>query len=118
MGFTRRLAFLLSGFLIWALHFGFAYGLTAIACARGFSGNSSGGFGVVPLAIVAATGFAVVLQGLVAITAGRGRGPGIGGEPDTSVREFWRYATVGVAVLGAVAVAWTGVPVLIVRPCG
>lgn len=118
MGFTRRMLFLLSGLLIWALHFGLVYAVTTIACARGFSGNSGGGLGVVPLTIAAATCFAVVLQGLVVITAGRGHGPGIGGEPDTSVREFWRYATVGIAVLGAVSVAWTGVPVLFVHPCG
>lgn len=118
MAFTRRLLFLLSGLLVWAAHFGLVYAVTALACARGFSGNSGGGFGVVPLVIAAATGFAVVLQGLVAIAAGRGRGPGIGDEPDTSVREFWRYATVGIAVLGTVAVAWTGVPAFFVHSCG
>lgn len=118
MSFTRRLAFLLSGFLIWALHFGLVYAVTAFACARGFSGNSGGGSGIVTLTIAAATGFAVVLQGSIVICAGRGRGPGIGGEPDTSVREFWRTATAGIAVLGAVAVAWTAVPVFFVRPCG
>ena len=106
MGFTRRLLFLLSGLLVWAVHFGLVYAVTALACARGFSGNSSGGFGVVPLVIAAATCFAVILQGLVGFAAGRGRGPGIGGEVDTSVREFERYATVGIAVLGAVAVVW------------
>jgi hypothetical protein len=118
MAFARRLVFLLSGFLIWALHFGLVYAVTAFACARGFSGNSSPGSSIVPLTVAAATCVAVVLQGAIVVCAGRGRGPGIGGEPDTSVREFWRTSTMGIAVLGAVAVTWTAVPVFFVRPCG
>ena len=78
-GFAGRLLFLTAGFLVWALHFGFVYGLNGLACAREFSGNMIGGFGVVPVVIVAATIVALVLQGLVAVTAVSGRDPGIGG---------------------------------------
>jgi hypothetical protein len=117
-GFASRLLFLTAGFLVWALHFGFVYGLNALACARGFSGNMIGGFGVVPVVIVAATVVALLLQGLIAITAVSGRGPGIGGEPDTSVRAFWRYTTAALSALSAVSVFWTAVPVLFTQSCG
>lgn len=116
-GFSAKFAFLLSGLLIWALHFLFVYGVNGLACARGFAGNEMGGFGVVPLTVLAATAVALAFQGAILLVAYAGHGPGIHGEQDNSLGEFWRFTTAALAALSLVAVVWTGLPALFIHPC-
>jgi hypothetical protein len=117
VGFHVKLVFLLSGLLIWVLHFLFVYGLNGLACARGFGGNIAWGVGVVPLVVVAATVIAVLLEVWVLAVAFAGGGPGINGEADRSVREFWRFTTATIAGLSLIAVVWTGLPAFFIDPC-
>jgi hypothetical protein len=113
-----RLVFLLGGFLVWAGHLTFLYGFHALVCARPNTGTETPGMNVVPLTIGAATLIAIGLNLAILLTAIRGRGPGIGGESDTAIRQFWRYGTAVVAGFSLLAVAWSGFPVIVIRSCG
>ncbi|HEY8509551.1 MAG TPA: hypothetical protein VIL32_14395, partial [Steroidobacteraceae bacterium] len=59
--FTRSSLWLFAGLLIWAANFFVTYVFTAVACARGFAGNSIAGLGVIP--------FVTILSSVVAIMA-------------------------------------------------
>jgi hypothetical protein len=112
-----RLVFLLGGFLVWAAHLTFLYGFHALVCARPNSGTEAADISV-PMVAGAATVIALGADVVILLTAVRGRGPGIGGEPDPALRRFWRYGTALVAGFSMIAVAWSGLPVLVIRSCG
>jgi hypothetical protein len=88
-----------AGVIIWALHFTALYGVTALACARGWEG-------VVPSAIAGATALAVVAAAAVMVAGWRRR----------SVFEYWLSATV--AGFGLIAIVYEAIPVLVVPICG
>jgi len=115
--FPVKFLYLVSGLVIWATHFLLVYGLNGVACARRFSGTAGWENDVVPAAVLAATAVAIVINGVILIAAVLGRGPGIGAEPDASVRNFWQVTTALLAGLSIVAVAWTGLPALMIGPC-
>jgi hypothetical protein len=116
-GFVRKLSFFLSGFILWFVHFGVLYGINGLACARGFAMEPVAGTNITVMSIVVATAIATVALIAVLFLAAAGRGPGISQETDESVRQFWRFGTIAIALLGIVAILWSGLPVLIIRPC-
>jgi hypothetical protein len=99
MSFPSTALFISAGVIIWALHFGALYGLTALACARGWEA-------IVPPFIAAATAVAVIAS-LVVIAAGWRR---------REVFEYWLAATV--AGFGLLAIVYEAIPVLMVPTCG
>lgn len=116
-GFMRKLMFFLSGLLVWAAHFGLVYGINGLACARSFATQPVAGTSLVAFSVAAATALAAIIIVAVLVLAIAGRGPGIGHETDGALRAFWRYGTIAIASLGVIAVLWSGLPVLIIRPC-
>lgn len=97
--FHRTALWISAGVIVWVLHFTAIYGLSALACARGWSA-------LVAPVIVAATAIASIAL-VVIIAAGlRRRGE----------FESWLAATIG--ALALVAVIYEAVPVLLlVAPC-
>lgn len=87
-----------SGVIVWALHFGALYGLTALACARGWQSL------VVP-SIALATALAAILALLIVVAGWRRRA------------RFESWMTAGIAALALVAIVWEAIPVLIVPIC-
>lgn len=113
-----KIFFLLAGLLIWAGHFGAVYAFNATACARAFAGLALWGVGIVPAVVGVLTLAALAADIAVLVLAQAGRGPGIAGATDPATAEFWRFATMALAGLSLVAVAWAGLPALVVPPCG
>ena len=94
----RQLLFMSSGVVIWALHFGAIYGLTGLACARGW-----------PEAVTPGVALATVVAALLALAvlvAGWRRRV-----------QFESWMTAGIAALALVAIVWEALPVLIVPIC-
>jgi hypothetical protein len=116
--FIRKALFTIGGFLIWGTHFGFLYIFNALACAKRFAGLSYFGFGVVPLMAFILTAIALLATALVLLLGYLRRGPANVPHDDRPVDEFMRYTTIAVAALSLVAIAWNGLPALIVPPCG
>ncbi len=85
-----------SAVLVWALHFGFLYGFTALACARGFQHLVPWTVGVATLAAAAACAW-IIVRNLSA--------------------EFTRW--IGAALAGAalLAIVWEGAVVFLVPMC-
>jgi hypothetical protein len=97
---------MLSGALVWAVHFLAIYGFTALACARGFAAAQWLGVGVLAWAIGAAT--VVALAAATAIIASTRRTPVIG---------FTEWFTAGVAALAMLAIAWETLSAAMVPAC-
>jgi hypothetical protein len=103
--FWRRLFSGALPLLVWSAHFAFAYGLAAAQCTP--AGLRPGGpdralLGIVTLAAI----------GACAWLAWRARG--VPARRDAGVLDWARLV---LAVLALVAVAWTGVPLLLVAGC-
>ena len=94
----RQLFFMSSGAVIWALHFGAIYGLTGLACARGWQA-------AVPPGIALATVVAAILALAVLVAGWRRRA------------QFESWMTAGIAALALLAILWEALPVLIVPIC-
>jgi hypothetical protein len=108
---------MLAGLLIWAAHLTVIYGITALACARRFDDVRVLGIGIVPLTIAIATLIAMLATGLVLWLAVRDLGE-IGRTPQgEGTRRFFSFTTATVAGLSMVAIAWQGLPVLMIPPC-
>ncbi|ANW00896.1 hypothetical protein [Bradyrhizobium icense] len=115
-GFMRKSLFVLGGLLIWAAHFLFVYVLNALACARNFQELQLLGFGVVPVTIALGTAFAAAAVLALLIIALRVPDRIMDTrEPST---DFLRQLAVAVALLSLVAIGWSGLPALLVQPCG
>jgi hypothetical protein len=102
----------LAGLLIWAAHFLVIYGATGLACTRGFADARVLGFGVLALTIVAATVLALLAAGAVLVRALR-----FARRSDGGSIPFLRWMAAMVALLALVAIAWDGLPVLLVSAC-
>lgn len=116
-GFVAKFTFLLSGLIVWAVHFLFVYGVNGIACARPQLGPDVQAGSFVPATVLVATAFCVAATCGIALVALKDYGPGISAEEDASLREFWRFTTATNAGLAAIAILWTAVPALFIRPC-
>jgi hypothetical protein len=99
--------------VLWAAQFTIVYGLTAVACARGWYGHALLGLDVVRAGIAGATVLALVATGLVLwqTLARRAHAPG-----DESER-FIAGVTLWVCGLSLLAIAYNGVPALILPAC-
>jgi hypothetical protein len=116
--FMRKTLLLLASLFVWALHFLVVYPFNALACVRGWSDASLAGFGLVPVVVIAATGCAIAAS-IVILMLGLFRlGPAACLRRGASPDDFIGALTVGLAALVAVAIAWNGLPALMVPPCG
>jgi hypothetical protein len=88
------------GAMIWAAHFAVIYGLTALACARGFAA-------LVAPAVMVGTLLALTAIALTLSPALRGR----------RAFAFEHTIAVGVAGLAAVAIVLEAVPVILIPAC-
>ena len=86
-----------AGAIVWALHFAAIYGLTALACARGFPS-------AVPWAIGIATALAAAAAAAIIALALR--------NPD-----FAGWMAAAVAGLALLAIVWQAFPVLMLPAC-
>ena len=113
MSFGSALVRMSAPLVIWALHFLVIYGLTAIACARGFAATRVLGLDAVSWGIALAT---FVAAGAMLFTIGvavRQLRPQSDG---TAAFVNWMSAAAG--GLALVGVLWEAVPVLVVPVCG
>lgn len=99
MGFAASTLWISAGVIVWAAHFAAIYGFTALACARGL-----------PQAVapVVATATVLALAALVPVLARGIRRRG----------EFEGWLSAAIAGFALVAIAWEGMTVLFVAPCG
>jgi hypothetical protein len=116
--FIRKSMFMIGGLLIWGAHFAVVYIFNALACARRFAGLSYFGWGIVPLTVSVLTVVALLATALVLLLAYWRRGPARASRDEKPVNDFMRYTTITIAALSLVAIAWNGLPALIVPPCG
>ena len=114
--FTSQLLFVLSGLIVWSVHFLVVYPFNAIACARGFAGSEILGVDIVPLAILCVTIVALALIAAALFAATRRGSPATTGGDDSG--RFLRGLTLGVGLLSAVAVILETIPALMIPPCG
>jgi hypothetical protein len=108
-GFTGTTFSIWSGLLIWAADFLFVYVFAALACARGFADVRVFGIEVVPLTTVLLSGVALAATALVLVRI-RKRALRIGSDPRA---RFVLFLVGALAVLGAIAIAWTTLPPLL-----
>jgi hypothetical protein len=116
--FIRKTLFMIGGLVVWGAHFGLLYVFNALACARQFVGVSYLGVGIVPLTVSILTLLALAATLAVLLLALWQRGPARASRDQKPVNEFMRYTTITIAALSLVAIAWNGLPALIVPPCG
>jgi len=110
-----RLFATMVGFYAWTAQFMVVYGVTALACARGFADASLLGLSVVPLIIAAATALALAVTG-VSLGAAFARRRRTAAEAPAADRFLIHLALV-IGGLSLVAIAWTGLPALLVPAC-
>jgi hypothetical protein len=108
-----RLFWMTSGFVFWAAQFTIIYGITGVACARGWYHVSFLGLDVVRGSIAVATLFALAATTLVFWRA-RAREQSAGNEP---AEYFVETVTLWVCGLSLVAIAYNGLPALILPAC-
>ena len=82
-----RALWISSGIVVWALHFGALYGLTALACARGKSG-------AVPWIVLLATAIAITVAAGIFVKSYRRRSA------------FVEWMTMGVAASALIGIAY------------
>ena len=114
--FLRRILLVSSGLIVWTAHFTAIYAFNTLACTRAFAAVHVMGFGLVPVVVVALTLGALAATGAILVLSLRDHdgGAGIDGGGE---RGFLRYMTVAVAALSLIAIAWNGLPALLVSPC-
>ena len=106
-------ASVLAGLLIWAAHFLVIYGVSGLACTGRFGDARVVGLGIAKLTIGAATVLALLAAATVLVWALRWRRRTVGGS-----LLFLRWMAAMIAVLALIAIAWDGLPVLLVPGCG
>ncbi len=116
--FIRKSLFMIGGLLIWGAHFGLIYAFNSLACTRHFASQSYFGFGIVTLTVIGTTIVALGGVFVILLLAFWRRGPARASRDQKPVNHFMRYTTMTIAALSLVAVAWNGLPALMVPPCG
>ncbi len=110
-----RLIAMTAGLVAWSIQFTVIYAVTAVACERGYARASLAGFGVVPLTIAVATLLALGVTALVFLLALRERRRlAVDGDANA---QFMNASTLLIAGLSLVAIAWQGLPGLLVPAC-
>jgi hypothetical protein len=93
-----RILFMSSGVMVWALHFTAIYGITGLACARGWPSL------VLP-SIAVATAVAALASVSIIAAGLRRRG------------EFEYWMSASIAALALVGIVWEAIPVFLVPIC-
>lgn len=107
-----------TGLVISSVHFGFIYVFAALACARGFAARRVFDIGIVPAVNGAATLVALIAAFAVLLAAiGDGAYLRARTDAEASLLRFLRWLTGGVAALSLVAIAWNGLPLLLIPAC-
>lgn len=114
--FTRAILWVLSGLIVWSVHFLIVYPFNALACARGFATARVFDVDVVPFTILCVTIAALVLIAAVLSLSAR-EGMRTANEADAPGRFLQRLA-LGIGALSAVAIILETVPVMMIPPCG
>lgn len=104
--------------MIWAVHFGVIYTITALACARGDGDSVLMALGGVRTWVIGATALALLAAAAVLFLALRDRKGSASNRHERPVQGFLAYTTATLAALSLLAILWNGLPVLIVPPCG
>lgn len=107
-----------AGLLVWAAHFTLIYGANALACARGLTGRALLGLPLVPALVLGATALALAVLAAIGLRAWRRLEHGLAGEEGEDTPRFLVWLAAAIALLSSLAVAWEGLAVLFVRPCG
>ena len=117
--FLPAIFFMLSGFIVWSVHFLLIYSFTGWVCERpDWAAMEIAGLKLAPLGVAVLTLLMLGVLAVAAIAAGLFvTGSSYGGQITPS--GFPRFLALGSAALAAVAIIWEGlIPVLLVRPCG
>jgi hypothetical protein len=106
----------MGGLIAWAAQFTIIYGVTSIACERGYADVTWFGIGLVPSTVMAATllAFAATAYLLYGAVQTR-RHMGEGTHPTD---RFLNDTALVVSGLSLITVLWHGLPALIVPACG
>ena len=108
-----RLFWMMSGLVVWAAQFTIIYGVTSVACARGWYRFSLLGLDLVRASIAAATLLALGVTTFVlwqALAAGRA-------SRDEPSEHFIETVTVWISGLSLLAIAYIGLPALLLPAC-
>lgn len=108
-----RLFWMMSGLIVWAAQFTIIYAVTSVACARGWYRFSLLGLDLVRVSIAAATLLALAATALVfwrALSDERSA-------QDEPSERFIETLTLWICGLSLVAIAYNGVPALILPAC-
>lgn len=116
-GFTSQILFVLSGLIIWSVHFLVIYPFNALACARGFTAVDVLGVGIVPFTILGVTILALAAIAASAFLAPANRGPA-NPNGNAANEKFLRGLAIGIALLSSLAIVLETIPVLMIPPCG
>ena len=106
----------LAGLFIWTAQFSAIYGVTAVACARGYGDARLLGAGLIPAVVVLATLIALALNGLVLVRA-RAQSGALSAGSAAPADLFLARLTYLISGLSLAAIAWNGLPALIVPVC-
>lgn len=109
-----RLFWMTSGFVFWAAQFTIIYGITGVACARGWYRVSFLGLDIVRASVAAATLVALTATALVFWRSLVAREQSDYDEPS---ERFVETVTLWVCGLSLVAIAYNGLPALILPAC-
>jgi hypothetical protein len=104
--------------IVWAAHFLVVYVVNAIACERGWIGETLLGWPLVPTLVLGATAVALIAVAVVGLRAWRRLGHSLAGQEGEDDPQFTVWLTAAITLLSAVAILWAGVPAVIVQPCG
>jgi hypothetical protein len=109
-----RLLWMTSGFVFWAAQFTMIYGVTSVACARGWYRISLLGLDIVRASVAAATLVALAATALVFWRSFRARERSDNDEPS---EHFVETVTLWVCGFSVVAIAYNGLPALLLPAC-
>jgi hypothetical protein len=99
---------------IWAAHFFGSYVFVAVGCHAGLDTRNFAGIPLLTLGLAGATVIALLALAWILLQPSRLRAASGAGSGDGPIGAAFRR---GAAGLSLVAVAWTGVPVVLLRAC-
>jgi len=106
----------LAGLVIWTAQFTVIYGVTAVACARGYGEKTLFGAGLISLAVIAATLIALAMNGVVLVRAIY-QTRDLSAASAVPADQFLAHLTTLISGLCIAAIAWNGLPALIIPVC-
>jgi hypothetical protein len=109
--------FMLSGLLIWAVHFVVVYGFTGLVCARpGWARLTIGGWELIPFGITLAT--LLALAALIAVPLASSKRINTGPRMENiRAARLQHSIAIGGAVIALIAISWEAVSALVSPDC-